>query len=199
MENRLRPASEEYSWVWQIDVEIGREVSTRDTAVSEHFYGRDTTIEDQLADVETRWANALRDAEALDDPTPVSEPLREFAWILAIRGKALRNQFSEFAERLLEAAVQGKHEVAIKAALLKRAQDNFDDDLEDALSELPADVADQTRATINASRVWRIGEEHGYWLRVAEFAVLGTTTPSFALQVFDHARTVPAFASCIAM
>jgi predicted aspartyl protease len=30
-----------------------------------------------------------------------------------------------------------------------------------------------------------IGEEHGYWLRVAEFAVLGTTTPSFALQVFD--------------
>lgn len=30
-----------------------------------------------------------------------------------------------------------------------------------------------------------VGEEHGYWLRVAEFAVLGSTTMSFPLQVFD--------------
>jgi predicted aspartyl protease len=29
-----------------------------------------------------------------------------------------------------------------------------------------------------------IGEEHGYWLRVAEFTVLGVTTPNFALTVF---------------
>src|SRR6266704_453919 len=29
-----------------------------------------------------------------------------------------------------------------------------------------------------------IGEEHGYWLRVAEFTVLGMTTPDFALTVF---------------
>jgi predicted aspartyl protease len=29
-----------------------------------------------------------------------------------------------------------------------------------------------------------IGEEHGYWLRVAEFTVLGVTTPNFALAVF---------------
>ena len=30
-----------------------------------------------------------------------------------------------------------------------------------------------------------IGEEHGYWLRVAELAVLGATMQSFPLQVFD--------------
>jgi predicted aspartyl protease len=29
-----------------------------------------------------------------------------------------------------------------------------------------------------------IGEEHGYWLRVAEFTVLGVTTTNFALTVF---------------
>jgi clan AA aspartic protease (TIGR02281 family) len=29
-----------------------------------------------------------------------------------------------------------------------------------------------------------IGEEHGYWLRVAEFTVLNVTTPDFALTVF---------------
>ena len=29
-----------------------------------------------------------------------------------------------------------------------------------------------------------IGEEHGYWLRVAEFTVLDVTTPDFALTVF---------------
>jgi clan AA aspartic protease (TIGR02281 family) len=29
-----------------------------------------------------------------------------------------------------------------------------------------------------------VGEEHGYWLRVAELTVLGVTTPSFALAVF---------------
>src|SRR5689334_12328606 len=30
-----------------------------------------------------------------------------------------------------------------------------------------------------------IGEEDGYWLRVAEFVALGVSTPNFALQVFD--------------
>ncbi len=29
-----------------------------------------------------------------------------------------------------------------------------------------------------------IGEEHGYWLRVAKLTVLGVTTPNFALTVF---------------
>src|ERR1041384_7422241 len=29
-----------------------------------------------------------------------------------------------------------------------------------------------------------VGEEHGYWLHVAEFTVLGVTTPDFALAVF---------------
>ena len=29
-----------------------------------------------------------------------------------------------------------------------------------------------------------IGEEHGYWLRVAELTLLGVTTPNFALTVF---------------
>jgi predicted aspartyl protease len=30
-----------------------------------------------------------------------------------------------------------------------------------------------------------LGEEEGYWLRVAEFVALGVSTPNFALQVFD--------------
>ncbi len=30
-----------------------------------------------------------------------------------------------------------------------------------------------------------IGEEHGYWLRVAELTVLGVTTPAFAVTVFS--------------
>jgi clan AA aspartic protease (TIGR02281 family) len=29
-----------------------------------------------------------------------------------------------------------------------------------------------------------VGEEHGFWLRVAEFTVLGATVPDFALTVF---------------
>jgi clan AA aspartic protease (TIGR02281 family) len=29
-----------------------------------------------------------------------------------------------------------------------------------------------------------VGEEHGYWLRVAELTVLNVTTPNFALTVF---------------
>src|SRR5215468_12654004 len=29
-----------------------------------------------------------------------------------------------------------------------------------------------------------IGQEHGYWLRVAELTVLGVSTPSFAVTVF---------------
>ena len=29
-----------------------------------------------------------------------------------------------------------------------------------------------------------VGEEHGYWIHVAEFTLLGVTTPDFALAVF---------------
>jgi len=36
----------------------------------------------------------------------------------------------------------------------------------------------------NAKVHTAIGEEHGYWLRVAELTVLGVTTPNFALTVF---------------
>jgi predicted aspartyl protease len=41
------------------------------------------------------------------------------------------------------------------------------------------------RADIKKAKVHTaIGEEHGYWLRVAELTVLGMTTPDFALTVF---------------
>jgi clan AA aspartic protease (TIGR02281 family) len=36
------------------------------------------------------------------------------------------------------------------------------------------------KATVHTA----IGEEHGYWLRVAELTVLNVTTPNFALTVF---------------
>jgi clan AA aspartic protease (TIGR02281 family) len=36
------------------------------------------------------------------------------------------------------------------------------------------------KATVHTA----IGEEHGYWLRVAELTVLNVTTPDFALTVF---------------
>jgi clan AA aspartic protease (TIGR02281 family) len=35
-----------------------------------------------------------------------------------------------------------------------------------------------------------IGEEHGYWLRVAELTVLGVTTPDFALTVFRRHKDI---------
>lgn len=37
------------------------------------------------------------------------------------------------------------------------------------------------RSTVHSA----IGQEHGYWLRVAELSVLGIATPAFALHVFD--------------
>ena len=36
------------------------------------------------------------------------------------------------------------------------------------------------KATVHTA----LGEEHGYWLRVAELTVLNVTTPDFALMVF---------------
>src|SRR5262249_54385974 len=36
----------------------------------------------------------------------------------------------------------------------------------------------------NATVHTAIGEERGYWLHVAEFSVLGVTTPDFALTLF---------------
>jgi predicted aspartyl protease len=42
------------------------------------------------------------------------------------------------------------------------------------------DVTDSRRPRVSPA----IGEEHGYWLRVAELTVLGVRTPTFPLTVF---------------
>ena len=50
---------EEKSWVWQISTDRAIEISTKDAAVSKHFYGQDSSIEDGLVPLETGYAATL--------------------------------------------------------------------------------------------------------------------------------------------
>jgi len=140
------------SWVWQLDSQDAREVSTKDAGVSKDFYGGvGSPLEDALASVEGRWAATLTRIDALDDPGIHSEPLREFVWTLALRGKALRDQFSGFARRMIEEAAKPEHAALFRSSLQQHALRDFDQILESALNQLPKPQADAVRNAMSAT------------------------------------------------
>lgn len=131
------------SWVWQFDREKAVEVSTKDAAVSRDFYGEPgTPIEDTFAQHEGTWARALITIDASADPSPHAETLREFVWALAMRGRSLRNQFSEFAARMLRAAAEPKHAALVRDVLHRRVLEELPTIFERLLGHLPAQVRD---------------------------------------------------------
>lgn len=129
------------SWVWQISHDTAVEISTRDAAVSEHFYGRDATIEDPLGPLETAYAAALRRLDSGESPEAHRQTLRELLWTLVIRGKSLRDQFARFGSQMARSTVASLAGEPGRRALQASLDNQFDEQLDDMLAAIPPDLA----------------------------------------------------------
>jgi len=90
-------------WVWQVGNTDSREISTKDAAVTSYFYGKpETGIEDLLGTVEGMIGSTLVFIDSGNDSNNVSEELRHICWNLAVRTRALREQFSSIGSTIFD-------------------------------------------------------------------------------------------------
>ena len=111
-------------WIWQIERSgKPKEVSTRDAAVSNYFYGgQETGVEDAFANVEGRFSALLRSLDWGDPPMNHSEDLRLFVWTLAARTQAVRGQVSGMANDLLDQVTTTITPEQARAEVLKQVE-----------------------------------------------------------------------------
>lgn len=125
-------------WVWQYRKgEAPKEVSTRDVAVSAFFYGRDSAVEEALAQVEQRIKPVIDLIVAGEPAARFASELATFAYLLAVRTRALRFQMADSAR---EVAIElfGKEILPlIETALRKQAEQLYDTEVEKIVKSLP--------------------------------------------------------------
>lgn len=79
------------------------EISTRDAAVSDYFYGGpETGVEDAFANVEDRLSALPQSLDQGELPENLAEDLRLFIWTLAVRTRAVRDQLGGTANVLFD-------------------------------------------------------------------------------------------------
>jgi Protein of unknown function (DUF4238) len=133
-------------WIWQLNRSgPPKEVSTRDAAVSDYFYGgQETGVEDAFTNVEGRFGALLGALDRGEQPENHSEDLCLFVWTLAVRTRAVRGQMGEAVNDLFDQMATTITPDQVLAAVLEQFDLPFDRAIEDHLKEIPA----QQRAAI---------------------------------------------------
>lgn len=119
------------------------EISTRDAAVSDYFYGGpETGVEDAFANVEDRFSALLQSLDQGELPENLAEDLRLFIWTLAVRTRAVRDQLGGTANVLFDQMATTITPDQALPAVLEWLDLQFDrvikDTLQDLLKEVPA-------------------------------------------------------------
>lgn len=126
-------------WVWQVspsDPPI--EISTRDAAVAPRFYGNpESGIEDAFASVETRFGQTLIAIDAGESPQGHSEDLRQYVWTLAVRTRALREQFIALTDRFLIEFAESAHSQKARLVLARQLESAVDEQINGMFSKVP--------------------------------------------------------------
>ncbi|MEP7011119.1 MAG: DUF4238 domain-containing protein [Acidobacteriota bacterium] len=126
------------SWIWQASKDGSvREVSTRDAAVETDFHGgADTGIEAALSEFETRFSIALSEIDQEATVKGREETLRQLIWTLAIRTRAVRDQFDRFIGDLLGAAANSFQSESGTRVLMKEIESRLPELLGPELTSL---------------------------------------------------------------
>lgn len=97
------------AWIWQVSkTDDPREISTRNAAVSSYFYGKpETGIEEMLGPVEGMIGSTLTAIDKGDDLETLHEEFRHLCWNLAVRTRALREQYSSMGNTVIESINNG--------------------------------------------------------------------------------------------
>lgn len=168
------------SWVWQVSQEgDALEISTRDAAVATDFYGgAETGVEDAFAEAEGEFARALSRIEKGDSIEDHEGTLRQLIWTLAIRTRALRQQFAKLAHGLTDKIVETASSPQAQDMLAEYMRAEFPRIMEKELSKFPP----EERAAVNA--VFSAPEIREEMLQAME----GLMRSTFPKEIFGHIR-----------
>jgi hypothetical protein len=128
-------------WIWQLARNREpREVSTRDIAVASGFYGQaDTGVEEAFAVEEGSFGRILRGLQTGRAPNELYDDLRWLVWTLGVRTRALREQFLDAANRILDKVIDTVNTEQARASVLEHAEEPFFQAVRAQLSELPTE------------------------------------------------------------
>lgn len=138
------------SWVWQVSREgEPQEISTRDAAVATDFYGgRETGIEDAFAEAEGHFARALLSIEGGAPIREHEDTVKQLIWTLAVRTRALRQQFAALAHGLADTLIETSRSSQDMMAQYMRSE--FLSLMEKEFSTLPPEEQTAASAAISA-------------------------------------------------
>jgi len=125
-------------WIWQLEQGgMPIEISTRDAAVSDYFYGGpETGVEDAFANVEDRLSALPQSLDQGELPENLAEDLRLFIWTLAVRTRAVRDQLGGTANVLFDQMATTITSDQALAAVLEQLDLQFDRVIKDTLQDL---------------------------------------------------------------
>ncbi len=92
-----------YCKIWEMGRGVDpRLVNTKNVAVETHFYGgAETGIELAFSKIESEFKDALSELDNGVSPKSLSEILRRFVWMQAIRTRAIRHQYEDLAGTMI--------------------------------------------------------------------------------------------------
>jgi hypothetical protein len=142
-------------FVWQFSKDQSPiEVSTRDAAVGSFFYGDPANgVEDRLSEVERVQAQALDAVEKGDAPEHHARALRHLIWTLAVRTRALRDQYADAMTVLLDSIQSSARDPAANRALVAMADRQFDQTIADQIAKLPPEMQPRARVILDTPEV----------------------------------------------
>jgi hypothetical protein len=142
-------------WIWQISRDAGaQELSTRDVAVSRGFYGgRADGVEDALVEVESRFAAALACMDDRHPPEAFADGLRQFAWMMAVRTRAIREQFAAAFDMLLAEFGKWSNRVDANSSAGQQLRARLDQEIEKAIQKLPPQARIQAATAIQVPAI----------------------------------------------
>lgn len=128
-------------WIWQIGKDSPpREVSTRDTALSKFFYGKpETGVEDAFQKHETSFSKILREIDKDVEPDNYHQELNDILWLFYVRTRALRENFGDGFNLLLNHIPDLSNTQQFKAQVFERLKTQLCDPkkIEQLVERLP--------------------------------------------------------------
>ncbi|MFC1574865.1 DUF4238 domain-containing protein [Gemmatimonadota bacterium] len=127
----------EKAWIWQYSPSEGPvEISTKDAAVSKHFYGRaDSAVEDAFATIEGRLDSVLSRVQEGEDPNSLDSELRILVWTLAVRTRALRSHLKDLGQATLPGMSQILTDARFHELVVRELRSNLDQMISEGLAD----------------------------------------------------------------
>jgi hypothetical protein len=145
-------------WIWRIGRGGSvRELSTRDVEVSRRFYGEDSAgVEDALEEAEGHFSAILARIDGGRPPEAFSEELRQLVWTMAVRTRAIREQFATATDGLLSEFAGHSTSADARDELARWLHSSFEEQMKKAVPRLPLE---QRRTALDFVRVPAVREQ----------------------------------------